>query len=198
MIVATIRNNEKGLFWVLRLPHFADAQINGIQKGCAAFRNREQELAFDVLHGLGKIRDLARFVGERNHEKLVLRVGGLEKFFDGLARTLNLAAHAATHVENHTKRYRGVFTGKMANVLLFFALVNLEIVLVKAGHQAIHRIGNRHRNQDQIHLGPDQRRMGPHCVTRQCVLLLELIGFHPRANVNVVYIRRLSNCTGNN
>src|SRR5207244_10901132 len=51
MIVATIRNNEKGLFWVLRLPHLADAQINGIQKGCAAFRNREQELAFDVLHG---------------------------------------------------------------------------------------------------------------------------------------------------
>ena len=164
MIVSTIGNNQKCLLWIFCLAHFADTQINGIEQRRPAFWDREEQPALHIVSGLGKVRYLVRLVRERDHEELVLRIGGLEEFLYSFASALNLAAHAAAHVENYAQRNRRVLTREMADILLVLAFKNLEIFFVQASHQAIHWIGDSDRNQNQIHLRSDQRGMGAHRV----------------------------------
>src|SRR5208337_1784318 len=122
------------------------------------------EPALNVIHRTGEIGDLHRLIGEGDHEELVLRVGGLEEFAHRLAGALDLAAHAAAHVEDHADRNRSVFAGESLDLLLVFAFEKVEVLAVEAGYEPVQGIGDGHRHQDHVYIyfvglgvGPERR-----------------------------------------
>ena len=152
---------EQGLLGIFGLPHFAHAEINGVEQCGATFGDGVDELALDIFDRLGEVGDFFRLVGEGDHEEFVLRIRRLEELDDGFAGALDLAAHAAAHVEDHTQRDGSIFTREVSDLLLIFAFEYREIFLVESGDQAIHGIGNGDRHQDQIHAGLQWLGMSP-------------------------------------
>ena len=122
VVVPTIGYDQQRLLREFRLPHFADPQVNGIQQRRAAFGHCVHQFPLDLLDRLREIRDLLRFIGKCDHEKFVLRVGGLEELHNRFARPLDLAAHAAAHVEDHAQRNRSILAGECLDRLCLFAL----------------------------------------------------------------------------
>jgi hypothetical protein len=97
---------------------------------------------------LGQIR--AHPLVELHQEKFVIRIRGLKKLYDRFTGAFDLAAHAAAHIEDYAQGNRRILARKMADILHFLALKYAEVLLVQTRHQAVHGIGNGHRNQDQI------------------------------------------------
>jgi hypothetical protein len=81
-----------------------------------------------------------------------LRIGGLEEFDHRIAGAVDLAAHAAAHVENHAERNRRILAGEGFDFLRFPAFEKIEILTVQAGDEPVHGIGDGDRHQDQIHI----------------------------------------------
>ncbi len=102
--------------------------------------------------GVGEVGDLLRLVGEGDHEELVLRVGGLEEFDDRLPCALDLARHAAAHVEDDAEGDGSVFAGEGLDLLLFPALKKTEVVAIKPGDEPVHGVGDGNGYQHQIHI----------------------------------------------
>ncbi len=100
VVVATIGDNQQRFLRILGLPHLAYAEINGIEQRRAAFRDRIDKAALNVIDGSGEVGEFLWLVGEGNEEEFILRVRGLEELDDGLTATLELAAHAAAHIKD--------------------------------------------------------------------------------------------------
>ena len=137
VIVPSIRDDEQRLLREFRLPHFADAQIDGIQQGRASLGNGVHQFALDVFHRLREVRNFLGFVGERDHEEFVLGVGRLEKLHYRLPRPLDFAAHAATHIEDYAQRHGCILAGKMLDLLLVLAFEDGKVILVQPGNQTV-------------------------------------------------------------
>jgi hypothetical protein len=142
MVIAAVGDDEQGALGILRLIHFVDAKVNGVEQGSAPLGNREHQLALDVFHGLREIGDFFGSIREGDHEELVLRVRGLEEFLDGLARFIDFAAHAAADVENDTDGDWGILAGEILDLLRVVALEDGKILAVKTGDESVQRIGN--------------------------------------------------------
>ena len=76
----------------------------------------------------GEIHHQFRPVTELDQEKLVLRIGGFEELGHGLARHLELAAHAAAGIENQSYGDGRIFARKVRQLLLAFVFKNAEIL----------------------------------------------------------------------
>jgi hypothetical protein len=94
-----------------------------------------------------RVKSLTSPVGKCDHEKFVLWVRRLEELHHRFACALDLACHAAAHVEDGTQRNRGILTRKVLNLLSLLPLEDLEILFVQPGHLTVLRIYNRHRHQ---------------------------------------------------
>ena len=95
-----------------------------------------------------RLDQLGRVV-ELHQEELVLGVGGLEELRHRLARFFQLAAHAAAAIEDHAHRKRRVLARKLRDLLLLLVLEDLEVLLFQPGDEAVHGVGDGHRNQHQ-------------------------------------------------
>src|SRR5208337_1987853 len=152
VVVAAIGNDEQRLLRIFGLTHFSDAQVNGVQQRRAAPGDGVDEPALNVIHRTGEIGNFLRLVGEGDHEELVLRVGRLEELNHRFAGALDLAAHAAAHVEDHSNRNRSVFAGEGLDLLLILAFEKVEILAIQTGYQPVQRIGDGDRHQHHVHI----------------------------------------------
>src|SRR3989441_413344 len=111
------------------------------------------KLVYTIPKGRTALLD-AIYLGEGDHEELILRVGSLEELHHSFACPLDFAAHATTHIEDDAQRHGGVFAGEVLNFLRFFAFEDVEVLFIQAGHQTIHwvRDGNGNEHQVGIHL----------------------------------------------
>ena len=65
-VIAAIADDQQRLLAVLGLFHLVHSQVNGIQQRSAAFGNGIDELALDVFHRAGEVREQFRTIGEGN------------------------------------------------------------------------------------------------------------------------------------
>src|SRR5882672_688682 len=152
VVVAPIGDDQQSFLRIARLAHLADAQVDGVKQRRASLGDGIDQLPLNVLHGSGEVRNLFRLIRKGNHEELILRIGRLEELDYSLASALDLAAHAAAHVENYTQGYRSVFTGEGLDLLLFLALEQVEILSIKSCHQPIHGVSDGHGNEHHLHV----------------------------------------------
>ena len=137
MVVAAVGDDQQSLLRILGLPHFRDAEVNGVQQRGAALGNGVEQLPLNIIYRTGEVGEFLRLIGEGDHEELVLRIGGLEKLDHCLAGAVDLAAHAPAHVEDHADRNRRVLAGKRLDFLQVFAFENVEVIAIQAGDQPV-------------------------------------------------------------
>ena len=153
--------------------------------------DREDQFVLDLVHGTGEVAHRLRFVGEGDHEKLVLRIRGLEELDHSIFRPVHLAAHASAGIEDHAQRYRSILARKCSNLLRTVAFEELEIRLVEARHQAVHGVGDRDRHQHQVHVDLQRAHAGGQPSGRRNQIGLGRLGCFldfPRRNVYVVHV----------
>ena len=150
----------------------------------------EHQLVLDLVHRIGEVADRLRFIVEGDHEEFILRIRRLEELDHRVFRALHLAGHASAGIEDHSQRDRSVLGGERSDLLRRIAFEKLEIRLVQAGHQPVHGIGNRHRDQHQIyvdfqrtHLRSQRGRRGHELRLRSLRWLIHFA----RQNVHVIH-----------
>jgi hypothetical protein len=111
----------------------------------------------DVVDGAREIFNELRAVVESDDKELVLRICRLDELQDRLASSHQLGRHGAGKVENDADRNGGVLAGKATDLLFAAVFIDLEVVLLKAGDQPVHGIGDGDRHQHHIHIHADKR-----------------------------------------
>src|SRR5258708_29667816 len=91
-----------------------------------------------------------RCARESNKKDLIWGVGGLQELLAGARSALDFRFHAATHIENHADRDRGILTEEVFDLLWLLAFVQLKVSLVQAYYDAIHSVGDGHRHKHQV------------------------------------------------
>ena len=149
VVVAAVGDDQQGFFREFGLTHLADAQVDGIEQGGASFGNGVNQASLNVFDRTGEIGDLFGLVGEGDHEEFVLRIRGLEELDDRFAGALDLAAHAAAHVEDDANRDWGVFAGESLDLLLVLAFERLKLSRSRPVTSRF-KVGDGDRHQDQV------------------------------------------------
>ena len=84
-------------------------------------------------------------------------IGRLDELQNRFPGPNQLGRHGAGKVKDDSDGDRGVLGREGANLLLLVVLVDLKIFLFETGHQAVHGVGHRYRNQNQVHVHADER-----------------------------------------
>jgi hypothetical protein len=94
---------------------------------------------------------------ERRHERLVAGLEQLRQEAIQRAARIDhrLAAHAVAGVEQHAEADGHPLVGELRDVLLVAVLENLEVVLRQPRDEAAIRIGDRHRDLDDVDAGAE-------------------------------------------
>ncbi|SPE33113.1 hypothetical protein SBA6_240013 [Candidatus Sulfopaludibacter sp. SbA6] len=149
-VIAAIGDDEQRLAVFLRLLDLVQREHDGIEQRGAAFRLGEGELVLDLLDAARQGHHQLRLVVEFHQEKLVVRVGGLEKCRRSLARTAQFGSHAAADIEDQAHGDGFVVHGEVGDGLFHLVVEDLEMLFLEAGYGMVGRIAYRYRNQHQV------------------------------------------------
>src|SRR5262245_6923739 len=148
-VVLTVRDQEYRVAAVTALLDLLDPQIRRVI-------NRRLPLRIDQRELIGQrvaVGELGQQVGaliERDQEKVVVTVGGLDEGLQRLLGAVDLAFHAPRNVEHDTQVDRRVVIAEEGDLLLDLVFVDLEVLSVQSGHQPVISVGHRDRQRDQI------------------------------------------------
>ncbi len=122
VVVAAIGDDQNGFARIARLFHLVHRHVHAIQQRGFAFGLRKVEPVLNFVGIGGERNHQLRPVVEFNQEEFIFRIGGLEKLHGGLARFLQLGAHAAAGIEHQADGKRRVLARKIADLLLDLVL----------------------------------------------------------------------------
>src|SRR5262249_55329537 len=148
-VVLTVRVEEDRVAAGTALLDLLDPQIRRVI-------NRRLPLRIDQRELIGQrvaVGELGQQVGaliERDQEKVVVTVGGLDEGLQRLLGAVDLAFHAPRNVEHDTQVDRRVVIAEEGDLLLDLVFVDLEVLSVQSGHQPVISVGHRDRQRDQV------------------------------------------------
>jgi len=155
-VVAAVGDDEEGLALVAGLFHFVDAVVDGVEEGGAMAGADGGEAGFDLVDGAGEVFNELGTVVEADDEELVLGVGGLHELEDGVAGADELGGHGAGEIHDDADGDGGVFAGESLDFLLGVVFVDEKVVLLEAGDEAVHGIGDGDGDEDEVDVHADQ------------------------------------------
>jgi hypothetical protein len=154
-VVAAVGDDEQGFALVAGGLHFVHAVVDGVEQGGAVAGADGLQAGFDVVDGAGEIFDELGAVVEADDEELILGVGGFHELEDGVAGADELGGHGAGEVHDDADGDGGVFAGEGFELLLGVVFVDEKVVLLEAGDEAVHGVGDGDGDEDEVDVHAD-------------------------------------------
>ena len=115
-------------------------------------RHGEDQLVLDIVNGVGEVAHVSG-----SSEKVIMKNSSCGFAVLKNSTTASFARSILLLMLPLESKITPSETGassleNVANLLRRIAFEQLEVLFFKPGDQAVHRIGDRHRNQDEIHI----------------------------------------------